>query len=242
MSRYFNARKLQGAGCACRPSSWLGRVQTLELWRIAQAVCFDVDSTVIKDEGIDVLAAHNGKLEAVREWTKRAMGGEIPFENALEARLQIIKPSEQNVSDVLAMHPLQLTDGFKEMLALVRSRGTEVYLVSGGFRQMINPIADLLNIPHDHVFANNLLFEADGSFKGFDPSEPTSRKGGKAVVVQQLLDKHNYHPIIMVGDGATDMEARTHADAFIGFGGIAVREKVKNGADLFIRDWTELEQ
>lgn len=240
MIQHFRAEKFEGAGCACRPSSWLGREKTLELWLTAQAVCFDVDSTVITDEGIEVLAAHNGQLEAVRKWTERAMGGDIPFENALEARLEIIKPSEQNVTDVLATHPLQLTDGFKEMLERVRRRGTEVYLVSGGFRQMINPIADLLNIPRDHIFANNLLFEDDGSFKGFDANEPTSRKGGKAVVVEQLVKKHHYHPIIMVGDGATDMEARAHADAFIGFGGIAEREKVKNGADFFIRDWTEL--
>jgi phosphoserine phosphatase len=221
--------------------SGLGREKTLKLWQTAEAVCFDVDSTVIQDEGIDVLADHNGKLEAVREWTKRAMGGEIPFQDALKERLEIIKPSAQNVTDVLAAHPLQLTDGFKEMLADVRARGAEVYLVSGGFRQMINPIADMLNIPRDHIFANNLLFEADGSFKGYDHNEPTSRKGGKAVVVKELVDKHKYSPIIMVGDGATDMEARLHADAFIGFGGIVEREKVKNGADLFIRDWTELQ-
>jgi len=198
---------------------------------------------LITDEGIDVLAEHNGKLAEVQEWTRRAMGGSVPFRKSLESRLAIIKPSAQNVSDVKAAHPVQLTQGVREMLARVRSRGTEVYLVSGGFRQMIEPVADMLNIPHDHIFANNLLFEEDGSFKDFDREEPTSSEGGKRVVVERLKAKHDYYPIIMVGDGATDMEAREGeegADAFVGFGGIVERPKVKLGADLFVRDWAEL--
>ncbi len=56
----------------------------------------------------------------------------------------------------------------------------QVYLVSGGFRQMINPVARALNIPPERVFANNLLFEENGAYKGFDAREPTSRAGERA--------------------------------------------------------------
>lgn len=74
-------------------------------------------------------------------------------------------------------------------------------------------------------------------FEGFDPNEPTSRDGGKPAVVKSLIASHGYKPVVMIGDGATDMQAKPPADAFVGFGGIVVREKVKAGADWFITDF-----
>ena len=105
---------------------------------------------------------------------------------------------------------------------------------------MIDPLATRLNLdPKTNVIANNLLFHPDGSFSGFDDQEPTSRSGGKAVALQNLIDKHGFTTVIMVGDGATDLEARTQgpASAFIGFGGVATREAVEKGADWFVKDW-----
>merc|ERR1719231_2183852 len=72
--------------------------------RAADAVCFDVDSTVITEEGIDVLAEHCGAGAKVAEWTARAMGGDVKFEDALKARLELIKPSRADVASCLAAH------------------------------------------------------------------------------------------------------------------------------------------
>jgi phosphoserine phosphatase len=104
---------------------------------------------------------------------------------------------------------------------------------------MIHPVAERLDIPLDRVFANNLLFDDKGNYAGFDENEPTSRAGGKAVVVGNLKAK-GYDPIVMVGDGATDMEARPPASLFVGFGGIVVREPVKKGADWFVMSAEEM--
>ena len=103
--------------------------------------------------------------------------------------------------------------------------------------QMINPVAEVLKIPLHRVYANNLLFNEDGTFKGFDSSELTNRDGGKPAVIQMLKDAHGYETVVMVGDGATDMQARPPASAFIGFGGIVVRDSVKAGADWFVTDF-----
>ena len=105
---------------------------------------------------------------------------------------------------------------------------------------MINPVAAVLKIPLHRVYANNLIFKEDGTFEGFDPTEPTSRDGGKAAVIQSLKDAHGYETVVMVGDGATDMQARPPASAFIGFGGIVVRDSVKAGADWFVTDFQVL--
>ena len=212
-----------------------------QLWRLSRAVCFDVDSTVVTEEGIDVLAEACGAGPAVAEWTRKAMGGSVPFHVALEARLSLFKPSRKDVQDCLDKHPLQLTPGMPELMKKLQDNGKHVYLVSGGFRQMIHPVAKVLNIPLERVFANNLLFdEKTGQYVGFDVNEPTSRAGGKGVVVGGLKEKFGYEPIIMVGDGATDMEARPPATAFVGFGGVIVREAVKKGSDWYVMDVQEM--
>lgn len=56
----------------------------------------------------------------------------------------------------------------------------------------------------------------------------------------RLKETHGYGTVAMVGDGATDMEARPPADLFVGYGGVVVREKVKKGADLFVTDFADL--
>ena len=166
------------------------------------------------------------------------MGGSVPFHEALEARLAIITPSHNEIVQCIKNHPLKLTSGIKELVDILHMKGVHVYLVSGGFRQMINPIADVLGISHKNIYANNILFKNDGSYAGFDPNEPTSRAGGKAKVVADLKARHGYKTTFMIGDGATGMEACVQggADAFIGYGGVVIRDVVKNGADLFITD------
>eukprot|EP01135_Chromosphaera_perkinsii_P006559 Nk52_evm1s545 gene=Nk52_evmTU1s545 len=211
-----------------------------EWFEDCDCVCFDVDSTVCVDEGIDVLADVCGVGKEVADWTARAMGGGVTFQEALGARLDIMKPSRQSIEKCLKERPSQLTDGMKDFVNVLQSRGVSVYLVSGGFRQMIEPVAEILNIPFDNIFANNLLFHEDGGYKGFDENEPTSRSGGKPKVIRTLKDRHGYKKIIIIGDGVTDMEARPPADLFIGFGGNVVREKVKAGADVFLTSFSEV--
>lgn len=206
----------------------------------ADAICFDVDSTVITEEGIDVLATSLGVGDAVSKLTASAMGGTTLFQNALKARLDLIKPSIENLENIQKEHPLQFTPRLKEFIEILHKKGKNIYLVSGGFRQMINPIALQLGISVSNIYANNLFFTEDGEYNGFDTNEPTSKDGGKAKVIQDLIDKYDYKCVIMIGDGATDMQARPPAKAFIGYGGIIEREKVKNGADWFIKDFNEI--
>lgn len=211
-----------------------------ELWRTAKAVCFDVDSTVIQDEGIDVLAAYCGVGDQVAKLTASAMGGSIPFEFALSQRLNLIRPSRAMVNQCLAAHPPRLTPGIGELIRRLHGRGTHVYLVSGGFRQMIEPVAKLVGIASERIIANVLQFNIDGTYRTFDTTQPTAASGGKAKALAQLKTRFGYHPLIMVGDGATDLEARPPADAFIGFGGVVQRDLVAAGADWFVTAFSEL--
>jgi len=209
----------------------------------ADAVCFDVDSTVIQEEGIDVLAASLGKGEEVAAWTAKAMNGGVKFEDALAARLQIIQPSKQDVESCLMNHPFQLTPGIQDLIQALHERNTHVYLVSGGFRQMIEPIASILDIPKDRIYANTLFFETNNtnnSYAGFDTTEPTSADRGKPKALMKIKQQGNYNVMVMVGDGATDAQAKPPANSFIGFGGVAVRDYVQANACWFVRDFQDL--
>ncbi|KAJ0963490.1 hypothetical protein J5N97_028612 [Dioscorea zingiberensis] len=214
----------------------------LEIWRKADAVCFDVDSTVCLDEGIDELADFCGSGQAVAEWTNKAMSGSVPFEEALAARLSLFNPSLSQLNDFLEKRPPRISPGIAELIMKLKANKTDVYLISGGFRQMINPVAVKLGIPLENIFANQLLFGSNGEFLGFDTSEPTSRSGGKAKAVEHIRKHRGYKAMIMVGDGATDLEARKPggADLFICYGGVQLRESVATKADWLVFNFQDL--
>ncbi|RZC59834.1 hypothetical protein C5167_007134 [Papaver somniferum] len=216
--------------------------EVLEIWRNADAVCFDVDSTVCLDEGIDEIAEFCGAGKAVAEWTARAMGGSVPFEEALAARLSLFRPSLTQLQEYLEKRPPKISPGIDELIKTLKAKNTDVFLISGGFRQMIHPVALVLGIPVENIFANQLLFGSSGEFVGFDENEPTSRSGGKATAVENLRKSHQYKKMVMIGDGATDLEARKPggADMFICYGGVQHREAVAAKADWLVFHFRDL--
>ncbi|PKA63908.1 Phosphoserine phosphatase, chloroplastic [Apostasia shenzhenica] len=216
--------------------------EVLEIWQKSDAVCFDVDSTVCLDEGIDELADFCGAGKAVAEWTKKAMSGSVPFEEALTARLSIFNPSLSQLNDFLDKRPPRISPGISGLIDKLKARNTDIYFISGGFRQMIKPVALQLGIPLENIFANQLLFGNSGEFCGFDTGEFTSKSGGKAVAVQHIRKVHGYKSLVMIGDGATDLEARRPggADLFICYGGVQFRESVATKADWLIFDFEVL--
>lgn len=206
----------------------------------ADAVCFDVDSTVIAEEGIDVLADYLGLGEAVAKITSEAMNGGLPFQDALRQRLDLLRPSKQSILQCLDEQPLQLTEGVESLIQALHDKRVDVWLVSGGFRSMISPIADQLNIPPTNIVANTLLFNEDGTYHSFDSTEPTSADMGKPKALRQIQAAKGYQTIVMIGDGATDAQAKPPAATFIGFGGVVQRPAVQAKADWFVTDFADL--
>ena len=201
----------------------------------ADCVCFDVDSTVIMEEGIDVLAAYLNKGDEVTAITTKAMQGHVKFQDALAARLELIKPSKQSIEDCLEIHPFEFSPKIPELISILQKRGVPIFFVSGGFRIMIEPIAASLNVPPSNIIANTIFFDpATSEYAGFDATELTSADLGKPKAVQYLMDTHGFKTVVMVGDGATDAQAKPPASAFIGYGGVADREVVREKADWFV--------
>ncbi|KAI9560732.1 hypothetical protein GHT06_011684 [Daphnia sinensis] len=212
----------------------------IELLKKADAVCFDVDSTVCIGEGIDDLAFRCGKEEQVKELTCLAMCGNLDFRESLKLRLNIIQPHHHHVRKLAEEQPLKITPHVQNLINTLHFLNKKPYLISGGFDTLILPVAQELGIPKENVYANRLKFYYDGSYAGFDEDQPTSRSGGKNIVIQTIREKFDHSIIIMIGDGITDMEACPPADAFIGFGGNVVREVVKANTSWFVTDFQDL--
>eukprot|EP00943_MAST-04B_sp_MAST-4B-sp1_P007006 g7006.t1 len=209
----------------------------------ATAVCFDVDSTVLVNEGLDDLAAFLGASEEVAAITREAMGGNMPFEVALSKRLDIVKPSKQDIENFLEAHPPKLTNGIHDFINALRKNGSLVYLISGGFEPLILPAAKILDVPPENVFANRFIHDDNGIYEKFDETAFTSSSGGKArgiAHIQEINGGADKCKVVMVGDGANDLEAKPPAEIVIGYGGIVERDIVKEKADYFITDFQEV--
>jgi len=212
----------------------------------SDAVFFDVDSTVVKTEGINLLGKCFGVMKEIENLTTTAMNGNIKFQDAMAQRLELMAEhgmTKSKLDDCVRYEGRpRWTRGVREVVRRLHATGKHVYLVSGGFKVMIVPVAEKLGIPDKRVFGNTILFDAEGHYAGFDREAPTSRSGGKPAVLTAMAKANGYGTMIMIGDGATDMDARTEgpAAAFIGFGGVTAREKIKQNADWFIYSFSEL--
>lgn len=214
--------------------------EVIAVLKRADAVCFDVDSTICPDEGIDEFARHLAVGDKVKQLTKEAMDGNMTFQEALAQRIAIINPTRGRLESFLSSRSPSPTPGAKELVDKLRSRGAHVYLVSGGFTEIIAPTAKVLQVSVEDIKANRFLYYYTGECAGVDEKQPTCRSGGKAEVLSQLRSSHGYKNMVMIGDGATDLEACPPADAFIGFGANVVRDLVKEKAGWFVYSFQEI--
>ena len=200
----------------------------------------DCDSTLSSIEGIDELGRLRGPatFKAVEDMTNAAMNGGTPMEAIFAKRLEIIQPTAAELAAIGAQYIATVEPTALASLAKLRAAGWRIAIVSGGFTQAIRPLADFLGI--DRVEAVTLKFHADGSYAGFDDSCPTCKTKGKNVVARRLRAEHQATQVVMVGDGASDLEVKGDADVVVGFGRYVQRPKVVAGADQFVRSLEEL--
>jgi phosphoserine phosphatase len=197
-----------------------------------RTVIFDCDSTLSAIEGIDELAA--GHLESIAALTDAAMRGEVPLEAVYGARLDLIRPGRAAVAALAARYIAAAVPGAREAVHTLRQHGVEVRIVSGGVRQAIVPFAAWLGLRDSDVAAVVLQFGEDGAYAGFDRQSPLGRSGGKRTVVAGWRPTLP-GPVLMVGDGVTDLETRPVVDRFVAFAGVVDRPEVTRSADAVLR-------
>lgn len=203
------------------------------------SVMLDVDSTLSTLEGIDWLAARRGPAlaEEVEALTRQAMAGQALLDTVYEARLAKVAPSRDDMSALGAAYVAHLVPGAREAIAAWQDAGVRVVLVSGGLRAGIEPLAAHVGIAREDLHAADVRFSADGGYAGVDPRQPLATPLGKAQVLRTLgLPR----PTLVVGDGATDLEARAAADAFCAFTGVVARPTVVARADFVAAEFSSV--
>jgi phosphoserine phosphatase len=197
-------------------------------------VFFDVDSTLVTIEGIDVLAGGDPRIV---ELTEAAMNGTIALDDVYARRLEIIRPSRADVDALAQRYRQSLVDGAAETIAALQRAGAIVHLVTAGIEQAILPLAELLGVRSLH--AVRLEFADDGAYQDFDRRSPLTGAGGKEIVVRDVRARSK-GKAAFVGDGASDLEAKAAVDLFVGFGGVRERGVVREKADLYVRTMGEV--
>lgn len=199
-------------------------------------VFFDVDSTLVTIEGIDVLAGGNHEIAKL---TERAMNGEIALEEVYAKRLEIIRPGRVAVEALAQQYIASIVPGVQRAMGMLREAGVQIHLVTAGIAQAILPLAAHLGIAERSVHAVALRFNDAGDYEDFDRRSFLTRSGGKELVVRDIRARSK-GKAAFVGDGASDLEATPAVDRFIGFGGVHVRPKVKENADAFAMNFDEV--
>lgn len=199
-------------------------------------VFFDVDSTLVTIEGIDVLARGDSSIAKL---TEAAMNGEIPVDEVYGRRLDLIRPHRIDVEALGRQYCTSLVEGAEDGLARLREAGAQIHLVTAGIAQAIEPLAARLGIPPRAVHAVALQFDGAGNYVDFDRRSPLVRSGGKAIVVRDVRARTKGNAAF-IGDGVTDLDAKAAVDLFIGFGGVHVRPRVKDNADVYVTDFGDV--
>jgi phosphoserine phosphatase len=171
--------------------------------RAKRLIVFDVDSTLIQGEVIEMLAARAGAQDAVAAITDAAMRGELDFAASLRQRVATLEGLPAGVLDEVG-EQLELTPGARTTLRTLRRLGYHVGVVSGGFRQVIEPLAHELML--DFVAANELEI-VDGKITGRLVG-PIIDRAGKAKALRDFAHQAGVplEQTVAVGDGANDID------------------------------------
>jgi phosphoserine phosphatase len=182
--------------------------------RSKRLIVFDVDSTLVQGEVIEMLAARAGAEAEVRAVTEAAMRGELDFAQSLHRRVAVLAGLPASVLDEVAAE-LELTPGARTTIRTLKRVGFRCGVVSGGFTRVIAPLARELDL--DFCAANELEI-IDGRLTGRVLGEVVDRPG-KAVALRRFAGESGVplEQCVAVGDGANDIDMLTTAGLGIAF-------------------------
>lgn len=202
---------------------------------------FDFDSTLINAETLDLIASNKNlkdiEIEKIKEITNQAMNGEISFNKALNERLKILKINQNDVFEFKNQIHTKINKSILDNISFFSKNNC--FIISGGFREIIQPVADILKIPFEKVFANNLIFDQQFEHFILDNENPLAHNKGKSHVINQLDFKENQ---IMIGDGYTDLEVKLENPKikFYAYTEVVYRNNIVIQADKVISNLNEL--
>ena len=203
----------------------------------------DYDSTFIQVESLDELSknskSYNPKNQKeIEKITNMGMDGKISFSESLERRIKLINSTREDIKCTLEVLQNRITESFLRNENFLKKNSENIFIVSSGFHELIDPIVLRFGIKKEHIYANNFLFK-DKNIIGFDKNNPLSRSKGKVEIIKNLNLEGK---VLVIGDGYTDYEIKKegYADSFFLFTENIKRDSIVKSADYLLKSLDQL--
>ncbi|SFR74878.1 phosphoglycerate dehydrogenase [Maribacter stanieri] len=205
---------------------------------VSRKYVFDFDSTLTRVEALDVLAemtleGRSNKDEVIKEIqkiTNLGIDGDISFTESLERRIKLLHAKKEDLDGLVEQLRSKISKSIESNKDFFEKYADDIYVISCGFKEFIDPIVKEYNIPSDRVYANTFKFDEEGNIIGFDEMNVLSQHNGKIDCLKQMnLDGE----VQVIGDGYSDYVMREAgiADKFFAYTENVHREKAANNAD-----------
>lgn len=185
-------------------------------------IIFDFDSTLIKKESLELileplLKNNSAKLKEIEKITNLGMQGELDFRQSLEQRLAIASPTKASIQAFTKKYcPNLLTKGIEKLIAELHAKDYKIWIFSGGLTESIVSFADYLKIPRERIYAVEVNWHEDGSFKSLNNNNGAC---DSKLLAFKKAQESLQGEVIAVGDGFTDYQLfeAGFADKFIAY-------------------------
>ncbi len=210
-------------------------------------IIFNFDSTLIHAEGVELILeqalqrqeapSRASQLETLGKTSMLADIGELSVADALHQCFALAKVTRTDVEAVAARVLETLNPRVIECLAALQQAGKRIFIFSTGFEELVRPVTRALQVPDDHVFTNQLIYDYQGEVIGFNEKNPLFLSAGKGFLIEQLKnDGRLPGGTAVVGRSASDLAIRKNnvARIFVYFAGARTHEEVRRQADFVV--------
>ena len=180
----------------------------------------DFDSTFIQDETLDEIASivSNSDTdpylkEKISDITNQAMEGNLDFNSALKKRVQMLSIHKKDISKITKVLNKRVSESFIKNKNRLLAISNRIYIVSGGFKEIIIPIVEKFGINKNQVFANEFTYDKNDFISGINENSPLSHSDGKIRALKKIDISSGAY---IIGDGSTDLEMK-QVDGVIAF-------------------------
>lgn len=198
----------------------------------------DFDSTFTKVEALDELAKislqghpeKEARVLKIKEITDLGMDGQLSVKESLQQRIALLEANRQHLNTLVDQLQNEVSESFKRNREFIQTYKDNIYIISNGFRDFIEPVVTPFGIAPDHILANTFLFDEQGNITGFDPDNTLAGNNGK---VEQLKKLELEGDVYVLGDGYTDYEIKAAgmANKFFAFTENIRRDAIIDKAD-----------
>ena len=180
---------------------------------VGRKYVFDFDSTLTRVEALDVLAEmtlqgksnRDAVIHEIQEITNLGIDGDISFTESLERRIKLLKANKDDLAPLVDELRQKISKSIAANKEFFEKYSEDIYVISCGFKEFIDPIVKEYNIPSDRVFANTFKFDEEGNIIGFDEKNVLATHNGKIECLRQLDLEGE---VQVIGDGYSDYVMR----------------------------------